>query len=234
MTASSRKVVAWVWLIFFLGLIVGSVIWVSVLVKSIAQRRAAMPPVYGRITDFKLIDQDGKNVTLKDLLGSVWVADFVFTRCAGPCPIMSSRMAELQKSLEGVDGVRLVSVSVDPEYDRPELLRHYAKRYGARPGVWIFLTGDRKQIFEMITKDFKLGVSEAGRNPAEQPIIHGTHFVLVDGNGQIRGYYGVADTTLEPEPVPAIESAVTKKKAREDVLEKIVSDIAALKHASRP
>jgi len=232
MTVASRKVVAWVWLVFFLGLIISSVVWVSMLARGISQKRLVELQVYGRVSGFKLIDQDGKNVTLEDLRGVIWVADFVFTRCAGPCPLMSSRMAELQKALQGVDGVKLVSISVDPKHDRPELLKEYAKRYGAKPEVWTFLTGDQKQIFAMITKEFKMGVSEAGSNPSEEPIIHGTHFVLVDGEGRIRGYYRVDDSGLDYEGVPAIETAVKKKSEREDVLEKIVTDIASIKHAS--
>ena len=231
MTAPSRKVVAWVWLIFFLGLILGSVIWVSALVAEIAKKRAAAPQVLGRVSDFELVDQDGKNVSLADLRGKIWVADFIFTRCAGPCPLMSSRMAELQKSLDGVEGVGFVSISVDPDYDRPELLREYGKRYGAKPGTWIFLTGDKKRIFEMISKDFKMGVADGS---GDQPIIHGTHFVLVDGEGRIRGYYGINDPNLESQAVAEIERAVKTKTSREDALEKIIADIGALKHASQP
>lgn len=234
MTVASRKVVAWVWLIFFLGLILGSVIWVSVLARGISNKRLKEPEIYGRVSGFKLTDQDGKTVSLEDLRGLVWVADFVFTRCAGPCPLMSTRMAELQKSLQGVDGVKLVSISVDPQHDRPELLKEYSKRYGAKPELWMFLTGDQKQIFGMITKDFKMGVSEAGPDPSESPIIHGTHFVLVDGEGRIRGYYRVEDSALESDGIPAIESAVKKKTEREDVLAKILSDIASIRHSKAP
>lgn len=233
MTVASRKVVAWIWLFFFVGLIGGSAIWVSVLVKQVARNKATPPPVLGQVSDFELTDQDGRKVSLRDLKGKLWIADFIFTRCAGPCPLMSSRMAELQNTIAGVPNVQLVSFSVDPVYDQPELLKEYGRRYGAKPDLWLFLTGDEKRIHEMIVKDFKMGVAPAGADPTEQPIIHGTHFVLVDGEGRIRGYYGVAGPELGPEGSPAIESAVRTKAAKEDVLSKIVRDITAIRHASR-
>jgi len=231
MSAPSRKVVAWVWLVFFLGLIVGSVIWVSALVSQMTKKRAAAPQVMGSVSSFELLDQDGKPFSSDDLRGKIWVVDFVFTRCAGPCPLMSSRMAELQNSLHGVEDVKLVSISVDPDYDRPAVLKEYAKRYGAKPGTWWFLTGDKKRIFEMIVRDFKMGVSDAS---GADPIIHGTHFALVDGEGRIRGYYGINEPGLESDASPAIERAVKRRAAREDALDKLIADIAALKQAAQP
>jgi len=211
MKISPRKIVGLVWLVFFLGLTIGFVVWVSILVKRIAKKPAEVPGVYGQVSDFEFLDQDKRKIALKDLRGRIWVADFIFTRCAGPCPLMSSQMAKLQSGLQRGDGVTLVSFSVDPKYDTTEVLKQYAKRYGAQPGRWIFLTGDESRIFKMMREDFKMGVEEAGADAIENPIMHDTHFVLVDGDGKIRGYYGANGK----DPVP-----------------KILSDILTLRQAS--
>ena len=125
------------------------------------------------------------------LLGSVWVANFIFTRCAGQCPLMSAQMATLASALRGEPSVRLVSFSVDPEWDTPAVLADYARRYGAVREQWRFLTGDRAAIVRLCTEGFRLSVAQDGGTDAE-PITHSVRLVLVDRAGRIRGYY---DTT---------------------------------------
>jgi len=126
-------------------------------------------------------------VTLEDLRGAPWVADFIFTRCRGPCPLMTRRMAELGEVLPGE--VRRVSFTVDPEHDSPEVLAEYAERYEA-PRSWLFLTGPRPRMWELAVEGFKLGVAFSGGAPNDHGLItHSTRFVLVDAEGRIRGYY---------------------------------------------
>jgi protein SCO1/2 len=180
--------------------------------------KASQPPVIGSVTRFTLQDQDGKPVSPAQLRGKLWVADFIFTRCGGPCPLMSQKMAELQGALGNRD-VQLVSFSVDPEYDQPEVLKKYAERYGAKPGQWHFLTGRKEEITRVMREDFKIGF-EAGDGPPESAIVHGTHLVLVDGEGRIRGYYGVLDDNQEGGSLPA--------RGDKDPIKKIVADIDAL------
>ena len=88
-------------------------------------------PVIGQIPAFDLIDQDGEQFTLDDLKGNVWLADFIFTTCAGPCPIMTERMSTVQRDLIGIDKLQFVSFTVNPDYDTPEVLKKYAKRFDA-------------------------------------------------------------------------------------------------------
>ncbi|MCE9519645.1 MAG: SCO family protein, partial [Verrucomicrobia bacterium] len=102
--------------------------------------------VIGTVPDFQFTTQDGSMLSKADLLGKVWVVDFFFTRCPGPCPVMSSRMAEISKELKKARDVRLVSVSIDPENDTPSVLSAYAKRLNADPSRWSFLTGPKKEI----------------------------------------------------------------------------------------
>lgn len=140
--------------------------------------------VLGEIPDFQLLDQNGKSFQRGSLDGHVWVADFVYTTCQGPCPRMSSHMRTLQKAT-GPE-VKLVSFTVDPENDTPPVLAEYAKRFNADTSRWSFLTGD-KDTLNMLDRDaFKLGTLGAGMD-------HSTRFVLVDQKGRIRGYYGIAE-----------------------------------------
>lgn len=145
------------------------------------------------LAEFTLTERSGAAFSLSDLRGEVWIADFVFTSCAGPCPMMSSHMQRLQDDLADVGHLKLVSFSVDPTRDTPEVLRAYADRYGADAQRWLFLTGSMDLIYDLAIDGFKITVEEAREN---NQIIHDTRFVLVDAEGAIRGYY---DSTSGPE-----------------------------------
>ncbi|HYG63264.1 MAG TPA: SCO family protein [Thermoanaerobaculia bacterium] len=158
-------------------------------------RNPDAPPVMGQVPDFSLTNRDGSTVRLADLAGAPWIADFVFTRCNGSCPLMSLRMQRLNRELPPDLGVRLVSITVDPDYDTPQILQAYAESFSA-PGRWLFLTGAKEEVYGLIRQGFKLALDPSpppGAATAEEPIIHSTRFVLVDGRGQIRGYYGAFD-----------------------------------------
>jgi protein SCO1/2 len=150
--------------------------------------RLAMRPVpeYGHVPAFQLTNQNGQPFGSANLAKKIWIADFIFTSCPGPCPLISSRMSELQKPLEKTD-VHLVSFTVDPEKDTPEVLRNYADKLGAKPAQWDFLTGPKATIYDLSKSGFKLAV-EDGSQELGTPV-HSTRMVLVDRHGQIRGYY---------------------------------------------
>ena len=143
-------------------------------------------PSYGSVPGFELTNQDAQPFGSQQLAGKIWIADFIFTACRGPCPIISTRMSELQKPLEKSD-VHLVSFSVDPETDTPPVLRVYADKLRKEPFRWDFLTGSRNAIASISRDGFKLAISE-GEEPGSGPV-HSTRFVLVDRRGTIRGYY---------------------------------------------
>ena len=157
-------------------------------------------PEYGKVPDFSLTDQNGDKITLSDLEDGVWIANFMFTRCQNFCPMLSARMADLQLRLERFQ-IKLISFSVDPEYDTPHVLAAYASKYGARTGRWLFLTGNKSDVWNLITDGFSLGVGEASAEDLAQgaePVMHTNRFVLVDRSGTIRGYYDTSDSaTLE-------------------------------------
>ena len=148
------------------------------------------------LPDFELVDQSGSPYGSANLDGRVWIADFIFTRCQTTCPLITTQMAQLQtslRSLPGGDDVRLVSFSVDPEHDTPPVLSAYAKKYGADPRRWRFLTGSRDQIWQLSKDGFKLPVGDDAGN-VDMPIFHSLNLVLVDRAGRVRGVY---DSTSE-------------------------------------
>jgi cytochrome oxidase Cu insertion factor (SCO1/SenC/PrrC family) len=140
------------------------------------------------VADFSLTDQDGQTVRRADLLGKVWVASFLFTRCATLCPQVSATLAELQHDLNGQEGVVLVSFTVDPDHDMPDVLKKYADAHGAEPGRWLFLTGDRDKLYALIQKSFLVAV-EQNQGTARQPgneVTHSPRLMLVDKRGHVR------------------------------------------------
>ena len=145
---------------------------------------------YGTVPAFQLTNQNGQPFGSQQLTGKIWIADFVFTSCPGPCPMISSRMSEMQRPLENSD-VHLVTFTVDPETDTPEVLRDYAERLHARPGRWEFLTGEKDAIFNLTRDGFKLAVADG---TDENGPIHNTRAALVDRRGTIRGYYDMTAT----------------------------------------
>ncbi|PIR18244.1 MAG: hypothetical protein COV48_07750 [Elusimicrobia bacterium CG11_big_fil_rev_8_21_14_0_20_64_6] len=123
----------------------------------------------------------------KDLLGKVWIVDFIFTHCAGPCPILSAKLSALGRDLPA--SVGLLTVAVDSQGDTPERLRAYAKRYAAEPGRWVFLRGTPSQTYQLLYAGFRLPLSVNPSAPDEERATHSSRFVLLDKNGAIQGYY---------------------------------------------
>lgn len=178
-----RRGLLWGLLVAALAVIVGAAALQRV-------RHPEPPPVLWPLPAFSLVNRDGRNVTLKDLAGSPWIADFIFTRCPASCPVMTARMSRLDRELPRDPGMRLVSISVDPEHDTPTVLQRYAASFKASDR-WLFLTGDGKQIFRLSKEGFKLAVDASPQATAgtAEPILHSTRFVLVDGQGGVRGFY---------------------------------------------
>lgn len=144
--------------------------------------------------DFTLIDLHGSQFGKVDLLGKVWLVDFIFTRCGGPCPLMTQLMKTVQDGLAeaGLAGpdapVRLVSITVDPEYDTPEVLSEYAETWQADTSIWTFLTGSPEVVLSTVRDGFKITAEREGSGgmPGMPNIVHGTSFLLVDQAGWVR------------------------------------------------
>jgi protein SCO1/2 len=149
-------------------------------------------PVMGRIADFILTNQDGQVVTLADLSNHVWVADIIFTRCAGSCPIMSTQMKSLQDALPANSQAKLVTLTTDPDYDSPAILKKYGERYGADFQCWMFLTGTKKELAGLAAGSLKLGSTPVPVQDQKSPVdlfVHSTIFVVVDKQARLRGIF---------------------------------------------
>ena len=169
------------------------------------------------IDDFSLTERSGKTVIKEDLLGKPWVACFVFTRCAGPCPRVSGQFYQLQKDLKDLD-FRLVTFTVDPKNDTPEVLSRYAESVGADPEKWLFLTGDQNEIFHLIEKSFLMPVEE-NKGPARKPgfeVIHTTNVMLVDKDGRVLGKYNAVDDVEMAELRREFRKLVKEEKPKPD------------------
>jgi protein SCO1/2 len=158
------------------------------------------PPVLFQLPAFTLEDQDGKPFGSQELRGQVYIASFFFTSCRSICPAIMHGMGRLQAGLaeRNVQGVRLVSISVDPEHDTPEILSEYAKGMGVDPGRWTLLTGDPAPVRALVVDGFKTPVVSAPPEGVEPlDIAHTGKLVLVDGSGRVRGYYGSDEMGLD-------------------------------------
>lgn len=176
------------------------------------QHKRAALPVLGKIADFTLTNQDGQLTTLAELTNHVWVADIIFTRCAGPCPIMTGHMKQLQAALPQTSNAKLVTLTTDPEFDSPAILKRYADHFGADSNRWTFLTGTKQEIANLGSGSLKLGSTpvklEDQKNVADL-FIHTTIFVLVDKHAQLRGIFQTGGddvnwTNVQPHIITAI------------------------------
>lgn len=173
-------------------------------------RTEQVRPDYGRVADFTLTEASGKPVGLTDLRGKVWIASFIFTHCAGSCPIMTHHLAKAQQELPVRDDLKLVSITVDPGRDTPQVLAKYAASNDADRSRWLFLTGEMPEIRRLARETFKLAVDETA-GTEEEPILHSSKFVLVDRNGAIRGYYDGLDVETLKQLVRAVERVLAEK-----------------------
>lgn len=178
------------------------VLWALVLVTAGAMavgmwmkgRGPSEPEIRMALPAFSLVDQRGQRFGLEQLRGKIWVADFVFTTCPTVCPKLTKRMVEIQEKTKDLKGpVHLLTITVDPENDTPEVLARYAEQYGASPARWTFLTGPLAEIEPTVVKGFKTAMGKKDEGGGLMSIFHGEHLVLVDREGMIRGFYPADD-----------------------------------------
>lgn len=154
------------------------------------QGKKIVDTLYHTIPNFAFTDQDGEQFSSESLKGKIYVADFFFTSCGNPtlCPRMSAEMQRVQEVYKDEEGIKLISFTVDPVKDTPEVLKEYAQRYDARLDQWHFLTGNKKDIYSLAYEGFKVSAME--ENVTILPdFLHAIKFILVDQQGRVRGYY---------------------------------------------
>ncbi len=167
-------------------------------------RHAEPLPSYGEVGDFQLTDQNGQAFRGQSLFGKIWVADFIYTQCPGPCPRMTSQMHQVQAATERMRDVALVSFTVDPDHDSPTVLAAYAKVHHAQHERWYFLTGGQSALNQLCRNVFKLGNVDGS-------LEHSTRFVLVDKKSQIRGYYDTSETGSIPKLIDDIHAVAREQ-----------------------
>ena len=185
-------------------MLIRSVFYIVILLIS-GCRRAPEPQ--RALPDFSLtgVTVDGTSpFDLRTMRGRVWVADFIFTRCAGPCPMLTANMAGLQKSLP--KSIGLLSFTVDPDHDSPEVLTLYARKFSADPQRWFFLAGEKAELIRVVRDGFLMPIVEnAAASPGER-VTHSTKMVLIDAEGRIRGWYD----GLDPESLDRLSADARK------------------------
>ncbi len=176
------------WLAFVLAIGSWPLVW------SLRTTLPAPLPVLATLPSFQLTDQQGKPFGSKDLEGRVWVASLIFTRCVTTCPAITAQMARIQaRTAQLVPAFRLVSISVDPDYDTPERLQAYARAHRATARAWSFLTGPAGQVKTAVVNGLKVAMGTEKGDDGAEGVYHDTHLVLVDQRGRVRAYYDSAE-----------------------------------------
>jgi protein SCO1/2 len=175
------------------GIILGTTLWLKLGSRpfgSVESESAAGLNQYGSVPDFSLTERSGATVSLADLRGKIWIADFIYTSCTDTCPLQTVMMAKLQEEYADEPNLRLVSFSVDPERDTPQVLTQYATKHQVDTARWYFLTGQRERMMSLIRDGFHLSVATLpGDAETSGMIPHSSRFVLIDSQARIRGYY---------------------------------------------
>jgi protein SCO1 len=151
---------------------------------------AAGDTLFRQVPTFSLTSQQGQTVSQAQLDGHIYVTDFFFATCPDICKTMSSQLVRVQETFKDEPQVKLVSITVNPEYDTPEVLSEYGERYGADADKWYFLTGNREEIYQLAKQGFFLPVMQV---EGQQEFIHSEKFMLVDKNRYVRGIYDGTD-----------------------------------------
>lgn len=175
-------------------LIFGGLLCIAAVALRIYPGRPAatsMLPRLALVPAFSLTERGGNTISNNQLFGKIWVADFIYTTCPGPCPLVTATMARLQKDVAHDANVQLVTFTVDPTNDTPAVLAAYADKFGADKNRWWFLTGPEKQVYALISEGFHLAVQDEHGNAKDGAftVTHSTKLALVDTNGVVRGYF---------------------------------------------
>ena len=201
----------WVGIVLLFG-----VLFIAGLLSIAELKKQEVPlDVYGKVADFTLTNEIGQVTTLADLTNHVWVADIIFTRCAGPCPRMTAQMKSVEDRLPSDSSAKLVTLTTDPGFDSPEILKRYGDRFKADFNRWTFLTGTKSEIANLAAGSLKLGsapVAPADQTNAADLFIHTTIFVLVDKHARLRGIFetGGDDVDWEKKVRPKLLTSMAR------------------------
>ena len=172
------------------GTLLAAGMWIT------AERQRQQPlPRFARLGKFRFIERSERPVTQGDIAGKIVVADFFFASCSAECQVLGRRMREVQELTSGMDDVMLLSFTVDPRSDTPQVLTRRANELSASSNRWLFLTGEKTNLYPFIQQHFLLAAGEDDAS-AFGGFIHSSRIALVDRHGVVRGYYdGLAALT---------------------------------------
>jgi protein SCO1/2 len=213
MSSYSRTVQWTVWGLLMLVILAITAAFTLSLMKQ-GKLTEAPPPIYGKVTGFALTNQYGQAVTLASFREQIWIADIIFTRCPMQCIKMSKRMRDLQSRLPHGKPVKLVSLTADPSWDTPPVLKKYGEAYGALSNRWQFLTGPKREINQLALDGLKLAVAEKKVEERESPedlFIHSAKFALVDKQGRLRGWFDGDNPESIEQMLPAVKALLREK-----------------------
>ncbi len=162
------------------------------------QKRSAIPIIGNdqnhHIAPFSFVNQDGKTITNEDVKGKIYVVSYFFATCKGICPRMNENMEKVYKSFLGNKNVLILSHTVDPQKDTVQALKAYSLRFDADPNQWMFLTGDKKKLYDMARYSYLISAEDDTAGVSiDKDFIHDKHYTLVDGYGRVRGFYDGLD-----------------------------------------
>jgi protein SCO1/2 len=142
------------------------------------------------VDTFTFVNQDGKIITKKDVDGKVYLVEYFFTTCKGMCPKLNDNMVNVYKAFRGNPDFKILSHSVDPKNDTVEAMKAYSRRFDADARQWMFLTGDKKRLYDMARESYLItAADDTAHISIDKDFIHDNRFILVDRTGHIRGEY---------------------------------------------
>src|ERR1700744_3992723 len=159
------------------------------------EQKKSLLPIVGteqnhHVSDFSFVNQDGKTITNADVKGKICVVEYFFATCKGMCPKMNEDMVKVYKAFRGNQNVLILSHTVDPIKDTVQALKAYSLRFDADPQQWMFLTGDKKQLYDMARYSYLISAQDDTAGVSiDKDFIHDNHYVLVDRDGRVRGFY---------------------------------------------
>lgn len=159
-----------------------------------------------KVASFNFTNQDGNLLNGNFVENKVWIACYFFTTCPTICPKMITGMADIQAAFAGNDNVKLVSFTVDPLKDTPEVLKKYAEQKGAHTDQWSFLTGEKKDLYRYARKELTLMATDGDGGPTD--FIHSDRLVLIDQDSYIRGYYDGTEPSEVKQLIKDIEKLI--------------------------
>ena len=147
--------------------------------------------LYHTVSNFSFIGHDSSLVTQELFKNKIYIADFFFTTCKSICPKMSNNLMRVQNEFRDDNNILILSHTVDPEHDTPSVLDEYAKKHNVIKGKWFFVTGDKKQLYDMARNSYFITAMDGDGGPDD--FIHSEQMALIDKEGRIRGFYDGTD-----------------------------------------